>query len=335
MNIINKIMLNWSKPRFWLFTLSILVILPWLFPGDLYRHILIVSIIHSLLALSLNLCTGFVGQLSLGHNGFMAIGAYTASLMALNLGTSFWIGLIGACLAGFIMGLIVGLPTLRVSGIYLGMVTLGMAEIIRLLALNLDFTRGPMGLTGIPAITFFGKPLFHLWSIYYVAAGILFLAIIFITHIVDSRIGDAFQAIRIDELAARAMGIPAGYYKVLAFGLSGALAGIAGAFYAHYLTFISPSAFGTDLAILILMMIVVGGLASIPGSLLGAVLLTVIPEIFRFVADYRLVIYGIVLVGMMVFRPQGILGQHRHLLSSIFMPAPPLLNNREDESLNA
>ena len=278
------------------------------------------------MALSLNLCTGFLGQLSLGHNGFMAIGAYTSALLSLNYNTPFWVGLFFAAIAGLIIGFIVGLPTFRVSGIYLGMVTLGMAEIIRLLALNLNFTKGPMGIYGIPPFTFFGNPLFELWAIYYVVAAIFFFILLFMTNLIDSRLGEAFQAIRADELAASSMGINAGYYKVLAFGISGAIAGIAGGLYAHYMTYISPSAFGTDLAILILMMIVVGGMASIPGSLIGAILLTVLPELFRFVADYRLVIYGIVLLAMMLFRPQGILGTQRHLLRSLFDPTPPRIN---------
>lgn len=319
-----------TRGYFWVIVLLFLTILPWLYPNDLFRHILIISMIYSLLALSLNICTGFIGQLSLGHNGFMAVGAYASALITINMGVSIWVGLIVAAVFSFIIGLIVGLPTLRVSGIYLGMVTLGMAEIIRLLALNLNFTRGPMGLTGIPPFTFFGKVIFETLPIYYIIAAILFVIVIIVTRIIDSRIGDALQAIRVDELAARAMGIPAGYYKVLAFGVSAAIAGIAGGLYAHYLTYISPSAFGTDLAILLLMMIVVGGLASIPGSLIGAVILTVIPEVFRFVADYRLVIYGAVLVLMMIFRPEGLLGKHRYLLKSIFMPSPPNLEMGDD-----
>lgn len=315
--------LNWTPTRFWLFLLVILLVLPFIFTNSFHRHIIIIITIHSILALSLNLCTGFVGQLSIGHNGFVAIGAYTAALLSLNWGTSFWLGLIAAGLVSFLVGLIVGLPTMRVSGIYLGMVTLGMAEIIRLLALNSDFTRGPMGLPGIPAITIFGQPLFDLLHIYFVGAAILFLVVLFVTNLIDSRIGDAFIAIRADELAARAMGIPVSMYKVLAFGISGAIAGIGGAFYAHYLSFVDPSAFNLDLSFLLLMMVIVGGLASIPGAIIGAVLMTIIPEMFRFVEDYRLIIYGLIMIGMVIFRPQGILGQHRHLLASVFMPKPP------------
>ena len=314
---------RWTRFLFWFTIGVILILLPWVFYKDLYRHILIIVMIYGLMSLSLNLCTGFLGQLSLGHNGFMAIGAYASALLTMNCNMPFWLGLVFAAFAGFVLGFIVGLPTFRVSGIYLGMVTLGMAEIIRLLALNLDFTKGPMGLTAIPPFSIFGHPVFELWKIYYIIAFIFFIVLIFMTNLIDSRIGEAFQAIRADELAASSMGINTGYYKVLAFCISGAIAGIAGALYAHYMTYISPSAFGTDLAILILMMIVVGGMASIPGSLVGAILLTVLPEIFRFVADYRLVIYGIVLLLMMVFCPQGILGTQKHLLRNLFDSIPP------------
>lgn len=313
----------WTPARFWLASALVLTVLPWISSSDFYRHILIISAYHAILALSLNLCIGFAGQLSFGHSAFVAVGAYTTSLLALTWGWPFWLGLVAAAVISLVTGIIVGLPAMRVRGIYLGMVTWGLAEIVRLVALNVEFTRGPMGLPGIPPITIFGRPLFDLWQIYYVIAGLLLLCTIGVTRLMDSRTGDAFLAIREDELAARAMGIPVSRYKVLVFAISALMAGVAGAFYAHYLTFINPGTFNIHLSILILMMIIVGGMGSIPGSLIGAVLLTIIPEIFRFLADYRLLVYGIALVTLIIFRPQGILGNHRHLLRQVFMPEPP------------
>jgi branched-chain amino acid transport system permease protein len=309
-----------SRTLVWLLILVLLLLLPWIFRTDFLRHLLIISAYHAILALSLNLVMGFAGQISFGQSGFVAVGAYASALLALNWGIPFWGGMLVGGLAGLAVGVLVGLPALRVRGIYLGMVTWGLAEIVRLVALNVEFTRGPMGLPGIPPISLFGKPLFELWQIYYVVAGMLFLSIVTMTRLIDSRVGEAFLAIREDELAARAMGISVGRYKVLAFALSALLAGVAGAFYAHYLSFVSPSAFNVHLSILLLMMIIVGGMGSIPGSLIGAVLLTLIPEVFRFMSDYRLLVYGIALVVMIIFRPQGILGQHRHLLPRILRP---------------
>lgn len=320
--------------RFWLLLGALMAALPWLYPSDVYRHLLIIICFHAILALSLNLVTGFTGQLSLGHSAFVAAGAYTSALLTLN-GLSFWVGAAAAGLVAFLLGILVGLPSLRLQGIYLGMVTWGLAEIVRLAALNLDFTRGPLGLPGIPAITLFGTPLFKLWQIYYVVGGLLFLCIIGCSRLVDSRIGDALLAIREDGLAAGAMGVNTLFYKVLIFGLSATMAGVAGAFYSSYLTFISPSAFDMNMSILILMMVVVGGLGSIPGSLLGAVMLTLLPELFRFLADYRLWFYGAILIFMMIFRPQGILGPYRHLLPRLILPGLPVGEQRKGGQAHA
>jgi branched-chain amino acid transport system permease protein len=316
--------------RFWLLLGAVLLVLPWLHSSDIYRHLLIIICFHGILALSHNLITGFTGQLSLGHSAFVAAGAYTSALLTLNFGISFFVGALAGGLIAFLLGILVGLPSLRLQGIYLGMVTYGFAEIVRLVALNAEFTRGPMGLPRIPAISLFGQPLFALWQIYYVIAALLLLVIIACTRLVESRVGDALMAIREDNLAAGAMGINTLYYKVLAFGISASIAGVAGAFYASYMTFISPQAFDIQLSILILMMVVVGGLGSIPGALLGAVLLTLMPEFFRVLADYRLWFYGAILILMMVYRPQGILGHQRHLLPRLFVPDMGLFSARTE-----
>lgn len=308
--------------RFWLLLAGVMAALPWVYPSDVYRHLLIVVAYHAILALALNLVTGLTGQLSFGHSGFVAAGAYTWALLAVNYNVSFWVGLPAAALVAFMLGIVVGLPSMRVKGIYLGMVTWGLAEVVRLVALNVDFTRGPMGIPGIPAITVLGKPLFALWQVYYVAAFMLFVVLVGSTRLMESRIGDALLAIREDELAAGAMGINTGYLKVLIFGVSAAVAGMAGAFWASYLTFINPSAFTFDLSILMLMFCVLGGLGSIPGALLGAIVLTLVPEVFRVLADYRLWFYGLVLIIMMIYRPEGLVGSHRHLLQSLFVPKP-------------
>lgn len=308
-----------TSGRFWLLFAAGLALLPWLHSSDVYRHLLVLTAIHAILALSLNLVTGFAGLLSFGHSAFVAAGAYTSALLTLN-GAPFWVGVVAAGLVAFLFGILVGLPTLRVSGIYLGMITWGLAEVVRLVALNVEFTRGPFGLPGIPAITVFGQPLFQLWQIYYVIGAVLLICTIISTRLAESHIGDALLAVREDNLAAEAMGINTVRLKVLVFGISATMAGVAGAFLASYLTFISPAAFGFQLSSLMVMMVVVGGLGSIPGALLGAVLLTMLPEIFRFLSDYRLLFYGATLIFMMVFRPQGILGRHRHLLQSVFAP---------------
>ncbi|NPV69095.1 MAG: branched-chain amino acid ABC transporter permease [Firmicutes bacterium] len=265
--------------------------------------------LYGILSLSLNLVGGYAGQLALGHAGFYGIGAYTATLLMIKLKWSFITATVAATLIAALSGLLVGLPTLRVSGDYLIIVSIGFAEILRIIFLNwVDVTRGPMGIPGIPFASIAGYQFRTSQDYYYLYLACLVLTILVVYRIVHSKVGRALVAIREDELAAAAMGINTTYYKVEAFTLSAALTGMAGSLLAVYLRFIGPMSFNLDESLLMFQMIILGGLASIPGSILGAAILVLIPEVFRPLYAYRMLINGLIMVLLMIWRPQGIMG---------------------------
>lgn len=301
-------LLNWR-----ILSLSLLVVVVAIFPFlgvSMYVvRIATVCLMYIALAISLNLITGFMGQVSLGHAAFYGIGAYTAAILATKLKLNFPITFIAACVVTGIFGMLLAIPALKLKGSYLSIVTLGFCEIIRLIELNwMDLTRGPMGIVSIPPPTFLGFKIDKPNEFYYMCLVLVIISIVLIINLIDSRIGRGLVAIREDEIAAEAMGINVFVYKVMAFTIGAVFAGLMGAFYAQYVRYIDPNLFNFDQSIQILSMIILGGLGSIPGSILGAVLLSVIPELMRGLAEYRMLIYGLLLVIMMLIRPQGLLG---------------------------
>jgi branched-chain amino acid transport system permease protein len=287
--------------------------------GAYYFQIIIYIGINIILASSLNLINGFAGQFSLGHAGFMAIGAYTSSIItaSLHLENSSILSypiFAGALLAGGLMaslfGLLVGIPSLRLKGDYLAITTLGFGEIIRVIIQNLDFLGAARGFTGIPKLANF----------FWVFATVAIL-IFFLHNLIKSTYGKGFLAIRDDEIAAEATGISATHFKVVAFVTGAFFAGIAGGLYAHFVTYINPSQFGFLRSFEIVVMVVVGGMGSIPGVILAAILLTVLPEALRAIAQYRMVIYALLLIIIMLARPQGLFGQGLNLKRFFKRPA--------------
>jgi len=268
-------------------------------------QILTVIMINSILAISLNLVTGYTGQLSLGHATFMGLGAYGATLFTLKLHFPFVLSLILGAVVAAAFGFIIGVPTLRLKGDYLAIATLGFGEIVKNILLNLEITGGPMGLRGIPKIT----------NIY---IGVLALAFVVfsLNRIMNSRVGRSFIAIREDELAAEAMGINTTKYKIQAFIIGAFYAGVAGGLYAFLFRYINPNDFGFMRSIEILCMVVLGGMGNTYGALLGAFIITVLPELLRsispVIAQYRMVLYGLLLVIMMIVKPQGIISESSH-----------------------
>lgn len=265
-----------------------------------YLQILTVIGINIILAVGLNLISGYTGQLSLGHSAFMGIGAYTATLLFLELNVPFLISLLAGAIFAAFFGFIIGVPTLRLKGDYLAIATLGFAEITKNILLNMKITGGPMGLRGIPKKT-------NIFIVYIAVALVIFS----LNRIINSRVGKSFIAIREDELAAEAMGINTTYYKILAFTIGAFYAGIAGGLYAFFFRYINPNEFGFSKSIEILCMIVLGGMGNIYGSILGAIIITVLPELLRsispVISQYRMVFYGLSLVVLMIIRPEGIL----------------------------
>lgn len=268
---------------------------------DPYFLQIVVNIgIAIILALGLNVITGLTGQLSLGHAAFMSVGAFTSALLTIKTGLPFSINLLLAGSFTALIGILIGFPILRLTGDYLAICTLGFAEIVKVVFLNLDITNKALGLTVPPAKTAIPMPI-----IVWICA---LLAIVAVTFVQNSRFGRALKAIRENEIAAESMGINLTLYKLKSFALGTFLAGIGGALYGHFLSYINPSDFGFLKSVDILSMVVLGGLGSVPGAVIGASVLAAAPEFLRFMSQYRMLVYGALLVFLMVFRPNGLLG---------------------------
>jgi branched-chain amino acid transport system permease protein len=253
--------------------------------------------INLIMSLGLHIISGETGMLSVGTGAFMAIGAYTGTVLYVVYNVGFGWGVVAAVLVAATFGVLVGIPSLRLKGDYLLMATFAFAEIVRVTLLNLKITNGALGISGIPGYTNF-------WWVY----GSLAVVVVITLLISSSRMGRALRAIREDEVAAEAMGINSTFYKTLAFAIGSAFAGLAGALYAFQVRFISPNDFSVMLAFIIYLYIVLGGMGNIYGAILGTVILTLVPEYLRVIEDWRMVLYGLFLVIIVIFRPQGILG---------------------------
>lgn len=286
----------------------LLVLLP-LILNDYYRDIMTLTCMYIVLALGLNIVVGQAGLLNLGYVAFYAMGAYTYAILSTTYGLSFWPGLAAGALTAAVFAAILGMPTLRLRGDYFAIVTLGLGEITRIVLNNWDgLTGGPNGISKIGRPALASHVLNTTLDFYYL---ILFMAIITVfamNRLMKSRIGRAWIAIREDEMAAEAMGINTFRLKLLAFVLGSAWAGMTGVFFAAKIAFVSPESFTFFESVLILCMVVLGGMGSIPGIILGAFLLITLPEIFRDFQDYRMLAFGMALLLMMVFKPQGLLG---------------------------
>lgn len=283
-----------------------------------YKKVLMLVGINIILAVSLNVATGYLGQLPLGHAGFMAVGAYTCALFTkytkdiLPSGLSFAIGLALAFVVAAIFGILIGVPALRLTGDYLAILTLGFGEIIRIVLNNIDdvlgvnLFYGAKGLKNIPKYTD------------YISVFACVVITCFAIHaIMKSRHGRAILSIRDNEIAAESCGIPTTYYKVMGFTLSAAFAGVGGGLYACYLGVLDPSTFGFMKSIEILVMVVLGGMGSMLGSIASATVLTILPEALREFSDYRMVVYSLVLILMMIFKPGGLFGSYDFSMSRL------------------
>lgn len=265
--------------------------------------------INLLAVMGLALVLGFTGQFSLGHAGFMAVGAYASAFLSVTYGLPPMLATVLGGAAAALAGVAVGLPSLRLTGDYLAVVTLGFNGIIIVLIQNAQTLGGAQGLTGIPVATTFG------WTFTWVVIGGFFLR-----NLLASAKGRVFQAVRDNEIATRSLGIDTTRAKVVAFVIGAFWAGIAGGLIAHYRSSIFPSQFQFDRSIELLAMVVLGGTGSLSGPLLSASVLTALPEVLRPVAEYRMVIYSLLLIGMMIVRPTGLLGNRE--LSDLFRRRP-------------
>ena len=280
------------------------------------KGIMMTACIAIIMTTSLNLTIGVLGQLTLGCCGFEAIGAYVAALtskymvaagIAIDPTARFLLTTLIGGVVACVFGILIGIPALRLHGDYLAIITLGFGEIIRVVIQNLSFTGGGRGLYGIDEYTTFP------W-VFWIAA----LSVAVMYAMIGTRQGRAILSLRENEIAAEAVGVPGTRYKVLAFTISSFFAGVAGGLYAHYITVLDPATFDFNMSIEILVMVVLGGMGSFTGSVLAAVVLTLLPELLRDLADYRMLIYSVVLVLMMILRPQGLLGKREFSLSRLW-----------------
>jgi branched-chain amino acid transport system permease protein len=287
--------------------LVIFVVLFGLFSSNIY-HIQLLSMvgIWSIAAIGLNLVLGGAGQLSIAQGGFMALGAYTSLTLLMRFDQPFIVGLLGAIVITIPLGLFVGYSALRLKGNYLAMATVAFAGAIFGLALHLEYFGGASGIRNIPGISFGGweasTPVEKYWVIWAFVVVSFLLAI----SLLNSRIGRALAAIREDEQAAKAAGINIAWYKIQVFIISGILGGIAGCLYASYLNQVNPFAFDILRSALILVMVVIGGMGSMPGTILGVVFITILPEFGRQWEEYRLTAYGLLIILLLIFAPKGL-----------------------------
>ncbi|WP_148135447.1 branched-chain amino acid ABC transporter permease [Candidatus Formimonas warabiya] len=268
-----------------------------------YQLTLILMCIYALLATSLNMINGITGQFSIGHAGFMAIGAYVSAIMTVNFHMPLIIALLSGAIVSAIAGFLIGLPSLRLYGDYLAIATLGFGEIVRIFFTNLDYVNGASGFTVPSTITW-------TWTF-----GALVISLLFMLNYINSTFGRACISVRENEIAAGTMGINTTKYKVIAFVFGSFFAGLAGAIYANYMFLVQPNTFSFLKTFDILVMVVVGGLGSMTGSIVGAVVMTGVSAALAGIPEWRLVITALIMIIMMLFRPQGLLGTKEFTLS--------------------
>jgi branched-chain amino acid transport system permease protein len=288
---------------FWLFIILAVIVyglIQFLLTSEIlnpyYQNMFIVMAINIMLAVSLHLVIGITGQFSIGHAGFLAVGAYVSAIFTMKLQLPFPIALLAGGVVAALAGLIVGIPSLRLKGDYLAIATLGFAEIIRIVFLNIEYVGGAAGLQVSHLTTWTST---FIWTV---------LTILIVVNFTNSRHGRACIAIRENEIAADAMGINTTFYKVIAFAIGSLLAGIAGGLYSHNFYIIQPTNFGFLKSFDILIIVVLGGLGSLSGSVIAAILLTVISTFLQEYPETRMIIYSLVLVFVMIFRPKGLMG---------------------------
>ncbi|MBT9281734.1 MAG: branched-chain amino acid ABC transporter permease [Hydrogenibacillus schlegelii] len=264
--------------------------------GRFYENMLMNIGINIMLAASLHLIIGVTGQFSIGHAGFLAVGAYTSAVLTTKLDQPFFLAILAAGVVAALFGLLVGAPTLRLRGDYLAIATLGFGEIVRITLYNIDYVGGAAGMQ-----------VKHLtnWTVLY---GAVVVMLVVIANLTNSAHGRAMLAVREDEVAAEAMGVPTTYYKVLAFAVGAFFAGIAGAMYAHQFYIIQPVAFSFLKSFEILVFVVLGGLGSLSGAVLAATLLSVVNIYLQAFPETRMILYSLVLILVMLYRPQGLMG---------------------------
>ncbi|MEM1483316.1 branched-chain amino acid ABC transporter permease [Oscillospiraceae bacterium PP1C4] len=296
--------------------LVLLLFVPVVFPKSYVMGVMCRVMMYATLAGSLNVINGYSGQTCIGQAGFFCIGAYSEAILATRLDMNFWIVLPIAGFATALIGLLIALPTLKMKGTYLSIVTLGFSEIVRLIALNWEWlTGGPMGIKGIPVPVFFGMEIKNSKTYYYIFLAIAVLFVFVTSRVIKSRMGRAWMSIREDQLAAKSLGVETSKYKALNFMYGAFWAGIVGAAYSPYVRFIDSTFFSLDEGFNILSMVIIGGQGTLVGPIVGSVIVNFLTEILRPVGQWRMVAYAILIIVMMWWRPQGLVGASDSILA--------------------
>lgn len=283
--------------------LAVFAVLPWAL-GVYHQHVLIVCLFYTMMAASWNLIAGYTGQISFGHAAFAGIGAYASGILAAKAGINPWIGIVAGTALAAVFGLLVGMLCLRMGGIYLSLTTLGFSEILHIVINNeYEITRGTMGLQ-VPGLMASYSKIAYFYI--FLAAAIIALFVVY--KLVHSNTGLNFRAVQNDERAAAALGVDVVRTRLMAFTVSSALAGMAGAFYGHYMMLITPHIPSLDLQFLVLSMTVIGGLGSFAGPIIGAFCLEILSEYIRDWGEYHVLVFGLVALVVARFAPKGLVG---------------------------
>jgi branched-chain amino acid transport system permease protein len=304
----------------------VIALLPFVFTDTYWRTNLIVCALNVMLAIGLDFVLGYTGQLNLGQSAFYGLGAYVSTLLIIRLGVPYWIAFAAAVAFSSLAGIVLSLFAMRLRGHYLAIASLGFAVITYQILVNwISLTEGPLGIYAIPPpppLPFLPASDFHdLGHLLYLVSGFALASYILLDQLIRSPIGEALTAIREDEVSAASLGINCAAWKVFAFGIGSAVAGAAGAFYASFVGTLVPDAFFITESFTILAMVVVGGMGTLIGPVLGAILLTLLPELLRGIGDLRLVVYGVALTAVVLFMPGGIVEAVR-LVSNRLLRVP-------------
>jgi len=292
-----------------------LVLLPWVFPATYSRHIMVMSLIFSFSAMGLNVIFGFAGQAAFGQPAFFALGAYVSSLLALKLGLPFSLCLPGTMVIAATFGFIIGYPCLQLRGIYFGITTMAFAQIMYYIVSNwVSLTRGPMGLVGVPPASIgFGDSFQFVFNnelrYYFLVLAVSLATLFFLSRLMETRLGRAFVAIRENQELSSSIGIHPFWVKMIAFMLACMITSMGGSFYAHFVKFVSPIEFQWYYIGLTFIMVITGGIGTIAGPFIGGAIFTILPEVFRAFETYRNILVGAVLILIVIFFPEGILGK--------------------------
>lgn len=283
------------------------IIVPLIYTDNYNRGIFIMVLINLIVVLGLNFITGLTGQMNLGTAGIFAVGAYTTGLLTTKLGISPWITIIVSIFMGVIIGIGLGYPSLRIQGVYLALTTIGFGEIVRILISNLKFTNGIMGISGISSFSIGGISLSNKLYLYYLYLGFAIILAIIAYRITNSKWGRIFKAVRDNYEAVQACGVNIAKPKILAFTLAAIYGCIGGSLYAVHMEFITPSVFTFDLSTTFIIMMMLGGIGSVPGCIIGTIIATILPEKLRFIGNWYWIVFSVIILLIILFRPNGII----------------------------